>query len=171
MAIHPSAHIHPSAVVLGDVTIGPDAHILPTAVLRGDSDRIVVGARTNVQDGAVLHADAGVPCIVGDDVTIGHRAIVHGAIVAPACLIGMGAIVMNGCRIGTGAIVAAGALCPEGMEIPEGMLAVGVPARVVRATTEAERERIRSSAAWYAERGRAYARGEFPPTPREIADS
>lgn len=165
MAIDPTAWVHPSAVVLGDVSIGPQAHVLPTAVLRGDADRIVVGARSNVQDGAVLHADVGVPCVVGEDVTIGHRAIVHGAQLADGCLIGMGAIVLNGCRVGTGAIVAAGALCPEGFEVPAGMLALGVPAKLVRETTAAERERIRRGSANYVALGAAYRDGAFGPPP------
>jgi carbonic anhydrase/acetyltransferase-like protein (isoleucine patch superfamily) len=165
MAIHPTAYVHAGAVVLGQVEIGADVHVLPTAVLRGDSDRIMVGARSNVQDGAVLHADAGIPCTVGADVTIGHRAIVHGATLADGCLVGMGAIVMNRCQVGTGAIVAAGALCPEGMVIPEGMLAIGVPATVVRPTTAAERERMARGAAWYVALGARYRAGEFGPTP------
>jgi carbonic anhydrase/acetyltransferase-like protein (isoleucine patch superfamily) len=156
MPIDATAYIHPSAVVLGDVVIGAQAHVLPTAVLRG-----------NVQDGAVLHADAGVPCVVGADVTIGHRAIVHGATLDDGCLIGMGAIVMNHCRVGRGAIVGAGALCPEGMEIPPGMLALGVPARVIRATTEAEQARIARGAAGYVALGAAYADGTITATPRD----
>lgn len=167
MPIDATAYIHPSAVVLGDVVIGAQAHVLPTAVLRGDTDRISVGARSNVQDGAVLHADAGVPCVVGEDVTIGHRAIVHGATLADGCLIGMGAIVMNHCRVGRGAIVGAGALCPEGMEIPAGMLALGVPARVIRATTEGEQARMARGAAGYVALGAAYANGTITATPRD----
>jgi carbonic anhydrase/acetyltransferase-like protein (isoleucine patch superfamily) len=164
--IDASAHVHASAVVLGDVTIGAGAHVLPTAVLRGDTDRIVVGAESNVQDGAILHADAGVPCVVGARVTIGHRAIVHGATLDEGCLIGMGAIVMNGCRVGSGSIVGAGALCPEGMQIPPGVLAVGVPARVIRPTTADEQARIIRSAAHYSLLGRRYASGEIGATVR-----
>jgi carbonic anhydrase/acetyltransferase-like protein (isoleucine patch superfamily) len=164
MAIDPSACIHPSAIVLGDVVIGARAHILPTAVLRGDTDRIIVGAGSNVQDGAVLHADAGVPCTVGAQVTIGHRAIVHGATLDDGCLIGMGAIVMNGCRVGTGSIVAAGALCPEGMQVPAGVLVMGAPARVVRPTTAEEQAGILQGAERYAILGARYASGDLRPT-------
>src|SRR5690606_1698248 len=92
--------IHPSAVVLGDVVLGNDVSVWPTAVLRGDSDRITIGAGTNIQDGAVVHVDPGVPCVIGAQVTVGHRAIVHGATVEYGCLIGMGAIVLNGAVIG-----------------------------------------------------------------------
>src|SRR5215218_2990570 len=140
--IHPAAYVHPAAHVLGDVTLGARASVWPTAVLRGDSAPIVVGDETNVQDGAVLHVDRGVPCTVGRRVAIGHRAIVHGATVADDCLIGMGAILLNGVTVGSGSIVGAGTVCREGMEIPPNSLVVGVPAKVIRETTDAERERI-----------------------------
>jgi len=140
--IHPTAFVHAGAHVIGDVTLGARASVWPTAVLRGDSAAIVVGADSNVQDGSVLHVDAGVPCTIGARVAIGHRAIVHGATVGDDCLIGMGAILLNRVTVGSGAIVAAGAVCPEGMQIPAGTLAVGVPARVLRPTSDAERERI-----------------------------
>ncbi len=140
--IHATAYIHPAAHVIGDVTLGARVSVWPTAVLRGDAAAISVGEDSNVQDGAVLHVDAGVPCTVGARVAIGHRAVVHGATVADDCLIGMGAILLNGVVVGTGSIVGAGAVCREGMVIPPGSLALGVPARIVRATTEAERARI-----------------------------
>jgi carbonic anhydrase/acetyltransferase-like protein (isoleucine patch superfamily) len=143
------AHVDATAVVIGAVRLGARASVWPQAVIRGDTDRISVGDETNVQDGAVLHADAGVPCTVGARVTIGHRAVVHGCTVEDEALVGMGAIVMNGARIGTGSIVGAGALVPEGMEVPAGSMVLGVPARVVRLTTDAEREAVRRSAAHY----------------------
>jgi len=108
-----------------------------------------VGDRTNVQDGAVLHADAGVPCLIGSDVTIGHLACVHGCVVEDAALIGIGAIVLNGARIGTGSIVGAGAVVTEGTVIPEGSLVIGSPARVLRPTTDDQRRDILRSAAHY----------------------
>jgi len=101
-------------------------------VVRGDLERVVVGPGTNVQDGAVLHADPGFPCLLGPEVTVGHRAVVHGAVVEEGALVGMGAVVLNGARIGKNAVVGAGAVVPPGMEVPEGRLALGVPARVVR---------------------------------------
>ena len=139
---HPSAYVHPAAHVLGDVTLGARASVWPTAVLRGDSAPIVVGDDSNVQDGAVLHVDRGVPCTIGKRVAIGHRAVVHGATVHDDCLIGMGAIVLNGVVVGSGSIVGAGAVCREGMIIPANSLVVGVPAQVNRETTTKERERI-----------------------------
>ena len=140
--IHETAFVHPAAIVIGDVTLGERVSVWPTAVLRGDTDRIVVGNDSNIQDGCIVHVDAGVPCHIGSRTAIGHRAIVHGAIVEDECLIGMGAILLNGVVVGRGSIVGAGAVCREGMVIPPGSLVVGVPARVIRETTVAERERI-----------------------------
>ena len=135
----------------------------PAAVLRGDTDRIVVGEDSNVQDGTVVHVDRGVPTTIGARVAIGHRAIVHGATVEDDVLIAMGAILLNGVRVGAGSIVGAGALCPEGMVVPPQSLVVGVPGRVVRQTTEAERERIRRTVASYLELQTRHRRGDFPP--------
>ena len=140
--IHPTAFVHPAAHVIGDVTLGARASVWPTAVLRGDSDAITIGAESNVQDGTIIHVDPGVPCAIGARVAIGHRAIVHGATVGDDCLIGMGAILLNRVVVGSGSIVGAGAVCREGMEIPPNSLVVGVPAKVIRETTDAERERI-----------------------------
>jgi carbonic anhydrase/acetyltransferase-like protein (isoleucine patch superfamily) len=142
MHIHPDSYVHPAAHVIGNVTLGARVSVWPTAVLRGDSDAIVVGEESNVQDGTVVHVDPGVPCTIGRRVAIGHRAIVHGATVGDDCLIGMGAILLNRVRVGHGSIVGAGAVCREGMEIPPNSLVVGVPAKVIRETTDAERERI-----------------------------
>jgi carbonic anhydrase/acetyltransferase-like protein (isoleucine patch superfamily) len=141
--VHPTAFVHPAAHVIGDVTLGARVSIWPTAVLRGDTDAIVVGADSNVQDGSVVHVDAGVPCTIGSRVAIGHRAIVHGATVGDDCLIGMGAILLNRVSVGSGSIIGAGAVCREGMVIPADSLVVGVPGKVIRSTTEDERERIR----------------------------
>jgi carbonic anhydrase/acetyltransferase-like protein (isoleucine patch superfamily) len=118
-------------------------------VLRGDAEEIEIGAETNVQDGAVLHADPGFPCRLGARVTVGHLACVHGCVVEDGALVGMGAIVMNGARIGAGSIVGAGALVPEGADVPPGSMVLGVPGRVVRATTGDEREGALRSAARY----------------------
>ena len=149
--IHPTAFVHPLAIVLGDVTLGARASVWPTAVLRGDSDRIVIGPESNVQDGSVLHADKGLPTIIGKRVAIGHRAIVHGATIEDDCLIAMGAILLNGVHVGQGSIVGAGAVCREGMKIPPNSLVLGVPGRITRETTDAERERIRSTVVSYLE--------------------
>ncbi|MEO6525743.1 MAG: gamma carbonic anhydrase family protein, partial [Gemmatimonadaceae bacterium] len=118
-------------------------------VLRGDTAAIVVGADSNVQDGTIVHVDRGVPCTIGARVAIGHRAIVHGATVQDDCLIGMGAVLLNRVVVGSGSIVGAGAVCREGMEIPSNSLVVGVPAKVIRETTAAERERIAKTVASY----------------------
>ncbi len=157
-----SAFVHPRACVCGDVTLGPRVSVWPFAVIRGDTAAVTVGADSNVQDGAVLHVDHGVPCVVGARVGIGHRAIVHGATVADDCLIGMGAVLLNNVRVGSGTIVGAGAVCPEGMEIPPGSLVLGVPGRVVRQTTEAERQRIRGTAESYLALQEEHRRGLFP---------
>lgn len=130
--VHPTAFIAPTATVLFDVTIGPRSSLWYGVVARGDTERIVVGADCNVQDLSVLHADPGVPCVLGDRVSVGHRAIIHGATVGEGALIGMGAIVLNRAVIGPGAVVAAGALVPEGMVVEPEMLVVGSPARVAR---------------------------------------
>lgn len=140
--IDPTAFVHSAAIVIGDVTLGARVSVWPTAVLRGDTACIVVGDDSNIQDGSIVHVDVGVPCHIGSRVAIGHRAIVHGATVEDECLIGMGAILLNGVVVGRGSIVGAGAVCREGMVIPPGSLVVGVPAKVIRETTVAERERI-----------------------------
>lgn len=160
--IDPRAFIHPAAIVCGEVTLGPRASVWPTAVVRGDSAPIVVGADSNVQDGAILHVDAGLPCVVGARVAIGHRAIVHGATVEDDCLIAMGAILLNRVHVGRGSIIGAGALCPEGMVVPPGSLVIGLPGRVVRSTTPAERERIRRTVESYLAMQERHRRGEFP---------
>lgn len=133
-AVHPSvadsARVAPSAVVVGNVTIGARSSVWHSAVIRADLAAITVGEDSNIQDGAILHVDAGRPCVIGNRVTIGHRAVVHGAEVGDEALVGIGAIVLSGATVGHGAVVAAGALVPENTSIPPGMVAVGVPARV-----------------------------------------
>ena len=123
----------------------------PSAVIRGDTEDIEVGDETNVQDGAVLHSDPGLPCRVGARVTIGHLACVHGCVVEDEVVVGIGAIVLNGARVGAGSIIGAGAVVTEGARIPPGSLAFGMPARVVRATTPGERERFLGGVARYVE--------------------
>src|SRR5581483_3084416 len=154
--IHPSAFVHSTAVVLGDVTLGARVSVWPTAVICAHTDRISIGDDSNVQDGTVIHCDHGVPTTIGRRVAIGHRAIVHGSTIADDCLIGMGAILLNGVRVGSGSIVGAGAVCREGMEIPPNSLVLGVPGRVVRETTDEERERIRRTVDAYLELQQRY---------------
>lgn len=148
-------YIHESAVIIGNVTLGRDASVWPTAVLRGDSDTIVIGDETNVQDGTVIHVDPGVPVRVGHRVTIGHRAVIHGCTIEDDCLIGIGAIVLNGAVIGAGSVVGAGAVVREGTVVPPGSLVLGVPAKVVRPVDDAQRERIHHGARAYVQKIRA----------------
>ena len=159
--IHPSAFVHDGAFVIGDVTLGARVSVWPTAVIRGDTAAIVIGEDSNVQDGTVVHVDHGVPCTIGARVGIGHRAIVHGATVEHDSLIGMGAILLNNVVVGTGSIVGAGAVCPEGMVIPPNSLVLGVPGRVVRQTTDAERERIAKTVRSYLDLQEAHRAGKF----------
>jgi carbonic anhydrase/acetyltransferase-like protein (isoleucine patch superfamily) len=159
--IHPDAFIHEAAVVIGDVTLGARVSVWPTAVLRGDTAPIVVGEDSNVQDGTIVHVDHGVPCTIGARVGIGHRAIVHGATVEHDSLIGMGAILLNNVVVGTGSIIGAGAVCPEGMIVPPDSLVLGVPGRVIRKTSEAERERIAKTVRAYLELQDAHRAGRF----------
>lgn len=147
--LEPGAFVHDAAEVIGRVTLAARSSVWPRAVIRADSERIAVGEETNVQDGAVLHADPGLPCLIGRRVTVGHLACVHGCTVEDEVLVGIGAVVLNGARIGSGSIVGAGAVVAEGVEIPAGSLALGVPARVVRPTTAQEREGLRAGARRY----------------------
>ena len=151
-----SAYVDPSAVLIGDVTVGERASIWPHVTIRGDVDRIHIGAETSIQDGAVLHCDAGVPLTIGDRVTVGHLAMLHGCTVEDDALIGIGAIVLNGSRIGKGAVVAAGSLVPEGAEVPAGMLALGVPAKPRRAVTPEEQSRFALGVQSYVEKAAMY---------------
>jgi gamma-carbonic anhydrase len=145
-----SVYVDPQAVVIGNVAIGDDSSIWPCAVLRGDYHAIRIGARTSVQDNCVIHIQGEhFSASVGDNVTVGHGVILHGCTVESNCLIGMGAILLNGSKIGAGSIVAAGTLIPEGMEVPPGSLVMGVPGKVRRAVTKAERAQIVTSAEHY----------------------
>ncbi len=143
------AFVAGSAHLLGRVRLEEDASVWYTAVLRGDQEHITVGARTNIQDGCVLHADSGLPATLGADVTVGHRAVVHGCTVEDGCLIGMGAVLLNGCRIGAGSLVAAGTVVLEGTEVPPGSLVVGSPGKVRRELSAEERGVLAASAEHY----------------------
>ena len=155
------AYVHPTATVIGDVRFGHRVSVWPGAVLRGDTASITVGDESNIQDGAIVHVDHGVPTTIGARVAIAHGAIVHGATIEDDCMIAIGAIVLNDVHVGRGSIVAAGALCPEGMQIPPNSLVMGVPARVIRQTTPEERERIRNTIASYLELQEAHRRGDY----------
>lgn len=141
--------IAPTAAVIGKIRLEVDASIWFGAVLRGDNELIHIGARSNVQDGCVFHTDKGYPLTIGEDCTIGHKAILHGCTIGSNSLIGMGATVLNGAVIGSNCIVGANALIPEGKEIPDNSLVVGVPGKVVRQLDDAAAEGITQSAAGY----------------------
>ena len=134
-----------TAAVVGDVAIGPDSSVWHGAVIRGDFDAIVIGETSNIQDHAILHNDVGNPCIIGNRVTVGHGAIVHGCVVEDECLVGMGSIITSHAKLGKGTILAAGAVVPEGVEIPPNSIAVGVPARVIGEVQDHHRLRIELS--------------------------
>ncbi|WP_037672466.1 gamma carbonic anhydrase family protein [Streptomyces griseus] len=154
--IHEEAFVAPTSSVIGDVTLEAGASVWYGAVLRGDVERISVGASSNVQDNCTLHADPGFPVTVGERVSIGHNAVVHGATVEDDCLIGMGATVLNGAVIGAGSLVAAQALVPQGMRVPPGSLVAGVPAKVRRELTEEERQGVTFNGTSYAELAKAH---------------
>ena len=158
--VEPSAYIAPGAVVLGDVEIAAEASVWFHAVLRGDSAPIRIGSQSNVQDLCVLHADPGFPCSLGERVTVGHAAIVHGATVEDDCLIGMRSVVMNGARIGAGSIVAVGAVVTEGTHVPPGSVVMGVPGKVRRSVTPDDQDQIRHAANHYVENARRFKNSE-----------
>ena len=151
-------HITPGAQIVGDVTIGEQSSVWFNAVLRGDAEAIRIGRRTNIQDNCVLHADPGFPCILGDGVTVGHGAVVHGATVGDNVVVGMHAVIMNGASVGENSIIAAGAIVTEGTEIPSGSLVMGMPGKIKRQLTVEEVERNRASAAHYVENAKRFAR-------------
>jgi len=149
----------PSADLIGDVRLGARASVWFGAVIRADNTPIVFGEETNFQDGAIGHSDPGAPLMIGARVTVGHQAIMHGCTVSDDCLVGMGAKILNGAFLGAGCLVGAGALITEGKRFEEGGLIVGVPARLVRPLTDAEKQGLRVSAAHYAEKAARYAAG------------
>lgn len=142
-------YLAPGARVMGDATIGAESSVWFNAVIRGDTEAIQIGRGSNIQDNAVIHADPGFPCNIGDGVTVGHTAVVHGAAIGDNVVIGMHAVVMNGAQVGRDSIVAVGAVVTEGTVIPPGSLVMGLPAKVVRPLKPDEIERNRLSAAHY----------------------
>lgn len=149
--IHQTAFVHPLAFIAGDVTLGPRVSVWPFVSIRGDSDVVTIGDDTNVQDGCVIHVDHGVPCHIGKRVGVGHRAIIHGAVVEDDVLVAMGAVLLNGVRVGSGSIIGAGAVVREGFVVPPNSLILGVPGRIVRETTMQERDRISKTVDSYLE--------------------
>ncbi|HCA87074.1 MAG TPA: gamma carbonic anhydrase family protein [Streptomyces sp.] len=146
----------PTSVVLGEVSLGPGASVWYHTVLRADCGPISIGADSNVQDNCTVHVDPGFPVTLGERVSVGHNAVLHGCTVEDDVLIGMGATVLNGARIGAGSLVAAQALVPQGMDVPPGSLVAGVPAKVKRELTAEERETVKLNAAMYLELARVH---------------
>jgi carbonic anhydrase/acetyltransferase-like protein (isoleucine patch superfamily) len=153
------AWVAPSADLIGDVHLAEGASIWFGAVIRADNTPITVGARSNVQDGAMLHSDPGVPCTLGEDVTVGHHAILHGCTIGDRTLIGMGATVLNRAVIGEDCLVGAGALVTEGKVFPPGYLIVGSPAKAIRPLDDMQKAMLKAGAAHYVARQRDYAAG------------
>jgi len=152
-----SAWIAPNAIVIGDVRLADNASIWWNAVLRGDNDPIEIGANTNIQDGSVLHTDAGVPMTLGRDITVGHLVMLHGCSIGDGSLIGIKSVILNGAVIGRDCLIGANTLIPEGKVIPERSLVMGSPGKVVRELTDENVARLRRAAAHYVENARRYA--------------
>lgn len=157
--IHPSAWIAPTAVLIGRVVIEAGASVWFGAVLRGDTEEIRVGLGSNIQENAVLHTDIGYPLTIGANCTIGHKAMLHGCTIADGCLIGMGATLLNGAKIGGGSLIGACALITEGKDIPEGVLVMGSPGKVVRQLDGEAQAMLLASAAGYQANARRFAKG------------
>ena len=154
--VHTQAWVAPSAQVMGQVSVGAGASIWFGTVVRGDTERITIGADSNIQDASVLHADAGQPLVIGERVTVGHQAMLHGCTVGDESLIGIGAIVLNGAKIGKNCLVGAGALVTEGKEFPDGSMIVGAPAKAIRQLTPEQIEGLRQSAQHYIDNARMF---------------
>lgn len=148
--------IAPSAVVIGKVKLKKKASIWWHAVLRGDNDPITIGEGTNIQDGAILHTDPGFPVVIGNHVTVGHMAMVHGCTIGDGALIGINAVVLNGAKVGRNCLIGAKALVTEGMEIPDSSLAVGAPAKVIRQVTPEHIARMQDGVQSYIDRSKLY---------------
>jgi carbonic anhydrase/acetyltransferase-like protein (isoleucine patch superfamily) len=151
-----SAYVDPSAQVIGEVSIGERSSVWPCVVIRGDVGLIRIGSETNIQDNSTLHSDEGFPLTIGDRVTVGHQAMLHGCTIGDGCLIGIGAIVLNGATVGAGSVIAAGALVPEGMEVPPESVVMGVPGKVRRNVTAEEKERFDLNLRHYLEKTELY---------------
>ncbi len=158
--IDPTAWVAPDATVIGDVWLGPGASVWFGCIVRGDTNHIRIGARTNIQDGSILHVNAGnYPCLIGDDVTVGHAAIIHACTLESGAFVGMGATVLDGAVIEGGGMLAAGALLTPGKRLPAGELWAGSPARKIRDRTPAERAAFDQTAVHYAELAVRYRAG------------
>ena len=157
--LHADTWVAPDANVIGKVTLGQGASVWFGATLRGDNERITLGPGSNVQENCVLHTDMGYPLTIGENCTIGHKAMLHGCSIGDGCLIGMGAIILNGAKIGAGCLIGAGALITEGKEIPDGSLVMGAPGRVIRSLDAPARARLLLSALGYQSNLRRFRTG------------
>ena len=157
--IHPSAWVADNAQVVGNVSLGEDCSVWFGVVMRGDTERLTIGRGTNIQDSSVLHADPGMPLIIGENVSVGHQVMLHGCTVGDGSLIGIGAIVLNGARIGKNCLVGAGALVTEGKEFPDGSMILGSPAKAVRQLSPDQIAGLRKAAAHYMANARRYRSG------------
>lgn len=153
--IDDSAYVHPDAVVIGDVRIGAEATIWPTAVLRGDYGTITVGPRTSIQDGSIIHATAVKPTIIGADCVVGHNVHLEGCIIEDRVLVGSGCVALHDVHVESGAVIGAGAVCPDGLRVPGGAMALGVPAKVREGLVQ--RDYTTDAAALYVANGKRYA--------------
>jgi carbonic anhydrase/acetyltransferase-like protein (isoleucine patch superfamily) len=156
--IDPTAFVHPDATVIGDVVLAAQTSVWPQATLRGDTEPIVIGAGSNIQDGSVLHADPGCPLTISAKVTIGHLVMLHGCVIGEGTLIGIQSVILNKARLGINCLVGAGSLITEGKEFPDGVLILGRPAKVVRELTSEEIARLKVNAEVYVNRAIQYAR-------------
>ncbi|WP_250502092.1 gamma carbonic anhydrase family protein [Caballeronia sp. AZ7_KS35] len=154
--IHPDAYVSRHAIVIGDVEIAEGASVWPGVIIRGDNEKIVIGPNANIQDGAVIHADPGFPVVIGDSVSVGHMAMLHGCEIGAASLIGIQAVVLNGAIIGTRCLVGACSLVPQGKAFPESTLILGSPAKALRTLTNDDAEFIVRNAQEYRERAQRY---------------
>ncbi len=157
--LDPTAWVADSAQVMGNVSLGADASVWYGTVIRGDTESITIGRGSNIQDGSVMHADIGQPIVVGENVTVGHKVMLHGCTIGDETLIGIGAIVLNGAKIGRNCLVGAGALVTEGKTFPDGSMIIGSPAKAVRALTAEQVESVRQSARHYVENARRFQGG------------
>lgn len=157
--IDPSAYISETAAIIGKATINAKASIWSNVTIRGDNEMITIGAGSNVQEGCVLHTDPGCPLTVGDNVTIGHQAMLHGCTIGEGALIGIQAVVLNNAKIGRNCLVGAGALITENKEFPDNSLIIGSPAKAVRTLGDEDIARMRANAANYVERGQRFKTG------------
>ncbi len=162
MPISSTAYVAPTALLMGDVALEAEASVWYLSVVRADTAPIVIGERSNIQDGCVVHVDAGVPCLLGRQVSAGHRVVLHGCTIEDDSLVGIGAVVLNHVRVGTGSVIGAGALLPEGMEVPPRSVVLGVPGRVVGTVDDALAARVRSTWEHYVDQAKRHRAGDFP---------